>query len=280
MTINKADFYSLRNIRDNFLLISIGYEYLAENVYLAKFGKEIKKSLVHLRDDIKFLKKEFPGKFTAEVNTDVIMKSFDRTVENMLSGKDSVISECKSGKLGENLGDDIKKVTEAIGKIWHQVKGTDVKYTKSDQISGFFGRLNLLSGAVKLISGVFKIVFLALIILLAGFSYLFFTMERESPLLKENKEISAFIQEKKALLKEKEDTKKDAQLRLKSFSSRNLLREDKIAILDLETKIQVYNNEINIIEGQIESEFRQMDENTKKIEKIRAKTFVERLLRI
>jgi hypothetical protein len=59
MTVNKADFYSLRNIRDNFLLISIGYEYLAENVYLAKFGKEIKKSLTILRDDIKFLKKEF-----------------------------------------------------------------------------------------------------------------------------------------------------------------------------------------------------------------------------
>jgi hypothetical protein len=279
MTTNQADFYSLRNIRDNFLLISIGHEYLAENVYLTKFGKEIKKSLAHLRDDIKFLKKEFPGKFTSEVNTDVILKSFDRTAENMLSGGDSVISECKSGKLGESLGTDIKKITEAIEKIWNQVKGTDVKYTKGEQISGFLGRLNLLSGAVKLISGVFKIIFLALIILLAGFSYLFFTMEREAPLLKKNREIMSVIQDKKVLLKEKEDTKKEAQARLKSLSSRSLLREDKIAILDLETKIQVCNNEINIIEGQIESENQQMDENNKRIEKIKAKSFIDRLLR-
>lgn len=279
MTINKADFYSLRAIRDNFLLISIAHEYLAENVYLAKFGKEIKKSLAHLRDDIKFLKKEFPGKFTTEVNTDVILKSFDRTAENMLSGGDSVISECKSGKLAENLGVDIKKVTEAIEKIWNQVKGSDVKYTKSDQISGFFGRLNLLSGAAKLISGVFRIVLVIFVILLAGFSYLFFTMERESPLLKENREITAFIQGKKAILKGKEDTKKDAQVRLKSLGNLGLLREDKIAILDLETKIQVCNNEINIIEGQIESEYRRMDENNKRIEKIRGKSFIDRLIR-
>ncbi|MBN1907098.1 MAG: hypothetical protein JW927_18610 [Deltaproteobacteria bacterium] len=279
MTINKADFYSLRAIRDNSLLISIAHEYLAENVYLIKFGKEIKKSLAHLKDDIKFLKKEFPGKFTTEVNTDVIMKSFDRTAEGMLSGSDSVISECKSGKLGESLGSDIKKVTEAIEKIWNQVKGSDVKYTKSDQISGFFGRLNLLSGAVKFITGVFRVLLLIFVILLAGFSYLFFTMEKESPLLKENREITVFIQDKKVILKGKEDTKKDAQVRLKSLNSRSLLREDKIAILDLETKIQVCNNEINIIEGQIESEYRRMDENNKRIEKIRAKSFIDRLIR-
>ncbi len=279
MTVNKADFYSLRNIRDNFLLISIGYEYLAENVYLAKFGKEIKKSLTILRDDIKFLKKEFPGKFTTEINTDIILKSFDQTAENMLSGGDSVISECKSGKLAESLGADIKKITEAIEKIWNLVKGGDVKYTKTEQISGFFGRLNFLPGVLKLISGAFKIAFLALIILLAAFSYLFITMERESPLLKKNREIMSVIQDKKLLLKEKEDTKKEAQARLKSLSSRSLLREDKIAILDLETKIQVCNNEINIIEGQIESENQQIDENNKMIEKIRAKSFIERLLR-
>jgi ABC-type multidrug transport system fused ATPase/permease subunit len=279
MTINNTDFYSLRNIRDNFLLISIGNEYLAENVYLAKFGKEIKKSLAHLRDDIKFLKKEFPGKFTSEVNTDVIMNSFDRTVEHMLSGKESVISECKSGKLGDSLGSDIKKVTEAIEKIWNQVKGSDIKYTTSDQISGFFGRLNLLSGVSRLITGVFRAALFIFVILLAIFSYLFFTMEKESPLLRENRELMSVIQDKKALLKEKEDTKKDAQLRLKSLNSRSLLREDKIAILDLETKIQVCNNEINIIEGQIESEYQKMDENNKKIEKIRAKSFIDRLLK-
>jgi hypothetical protein len=41
----------------------------------------------------------------------------------------------------------------------------------------------------------------------------------------------------------------------------------------------VCNNEINIIEGQIESENQQIDENNKMIEKIRAKSFIERLLR-
>ncbi len=279
MTVNNADFYSLRNIRDNSLLITIANEYLAENVYLTKFGKEMKKSLASLKDDIKYLKKEFPGKFTTEVNTDVILKSFDKTAENMLSGGDSIISECKSGKLGENLGADIKKITEAIEKIWNQVKGGDVKYTKSEQISGFFGRLNLISGAWRLFTGVFRVVLLIIFILLAGFSFLFFTMEKESSVIKENQKLMTFILEKKAALKELEETKKETQKSLKSLGSRNLLRTDKINILDLETKIQVCNNDINIIEGQIEARNREIDKNNERIEKIRAKSFIDRLFR-
>ncbi|NLA74717.1 MAG: hypothetical protein GX846_04490, partial [Deltaproteobacteria bacterium] len=253
--------------------------YLSENLYISKFGMEIKKALAHLRDDIRFLKKEFPGKFTSEVNTEVILKSFDKTVENMTSGRESIMSDYKSGRLGDNLGADIKRISEAIEKIWNQVKGSDIKYTKTEQISGFLGRLNIFSGAMRLVSGVFKIVFMVLIILLAGFSYLFFTMERESPYLKENRELTAFIQDKKSALNLKEETKKEAQKRLKAIGSNNLLRADKVAILDLETKIQVCNNDINIIEGQIESGYRQMDDNNKKIQEIRSKLFIDRLLK-
>jgi hypothetical protein len=278
MTVNHADFNSLRNIRDNSLLMAIAHEYLAENVYLVKFGKEMKKNLTNLKDDIKYLKKEFPGKFTSEVNTDVILNSFDKTIEDMLSGKDTIISECKAGTLGVTLFADIKKITEAIEKIWHQVKGSDVHYTKAEQLTGFFGRFNLLSRVLKLISGFFRVVLLLLIILSAGFSYLFFTMEKESSVIKENQNLITFVQEKKAALKELEETKKEAQKKLKSIGS-NLLRTEKVAILDLETKIQVCNNDINKIEGQIESRNRQIDKNNERIEKIRAKSFMDRLFR-
>jgi hypothetical protein len=278
MTINHADFYSLRNIRDNSLLLAIAHEYLAENVYLVKFGKELKKSLADLKDDIKFLKKEFPGKFASEVNTDVILSSFDKTVEGILTGSETVLSDCKTGILGVTLFTDIKKITEAIEKIWNQVKGSDVHYTKADQVTGFLGRLNLFSGAVKLISGVFRVILLLFIIIAAGFSFLFFTMEKETSIVKENKKHMIFIQEKKTALKGLEQTKIEVQTRLKSISS-NLLRTDKIAILDLETKIQVCNNDINIIDGQIETINRQIDKNNERIEKIRAKSFMDRLFR-
>jgi hypothetical protein len=278
MTINHADFYSLRNIRDNSLLLAIAHEYLAENVYLAKFGKELKKSLTDLNDDIKFLKKEFPGKFASEVNTDVILSSFDKTVEGILTGSETVLSDCKAGILGVTLFTDIKKITEAIEKIWNQVKGSDVHYTKADQVTGFLGRLNLFSGAIKLISGVLRVILLIFIIIAAGLSFLFFSMEKESSIIKENQKLMTFIQEKKAALKELEQTKIEVQTRLKSINS-NLLRTDKIAILDLETKIQVCNNDMNNIDGQIETINKQIDKNNERIEKIRAKSFMDRLFR-
>ena len=185
MNIDQPDFQSLRNIRNNMLLLSIANEYISQNIYLLKFGTEIKQNLTALKDDIIALKKQFPGKFAQEVNTGNIMNSFETTANEMISGGDEVINKCTSGKLGANLGTDVDKITEAIEKIWHQVKGSDVKYTATDSISGFFDRLNIFSRLVSLFLKIIKISFIILIILAAGFSYLYFTMEKQEPILKE-----------------------------------------------------------------------------------------------
>ncbi|MGD9157392.1 MAG: hypothetical protein PVG39_03205 [Desulfobacteraceae bacterium] len=279
MSIDQPDFQSLRNIRDNMLLLSIANEYISENIYLVKFGTEIKKNLTALKDDIIALKKQFPGKFAQEVNTDNIMNSFETTAKEMLSGGDEIISKCTSGKLGTVLGADVDKITEAIDKIWHQVKGSDVKYTATDSISGFFDRLNIFSSLASLFFKIIKIFFIILIILAAGLSYLYFTMEKEEPILKENREIMAFIEEKKALISELEKKKADAQKDIKARDTSKLLRKDKIAIIDTETKIQELNQEIHLIEGQIGTRKEIMDKNNEKLEELKSKSFLDRLLR-
>jgi hypothetical protein len=275
----QPDFQSLRNIRDNALLLSIANEYISENVFLRKIGSEIKKNLSDLRNDIIALKKQFPGKFAQEVNTEYILTSFESTAQDMLSGNSDIKKNCASGKLGMALSADIRRINEAIEEIWFQVKGSDVKYTVSDSISVFWGRLNILSGLTALFSSVVKVLFIIIILFIAGFSYLYFTMEKEGSILKANREIVSFIEQKKARLNELEKEKVEAQKSIKTYESNKLLRKDKIALIDIETKVQEFNQEIHLIEGQLDASRRTIEKNNEKLKKIREKSFLDRLLK-
>ena len=278
MSTNQPDFQSLRNIRDNSLLLSVANEYLGENIYLAKIGTLLEKNLSVLKDDIRLLKKQFPGKFAVEVNTDKIMDSFDKTAIEMISGGNEVRAECVSGKLGAALSGDINEITDAIEKIWQQVKGSDVKYTKADSISGLFGRLNIFSGILKIFSNVAKILLIVIIIALAGFSYLYLTMEKEQTILDENSKITALIDNEKAQLADLEKKKAEARKRLKSYND-DELRTEKIAILDIESSIQEFNQKIHVIEGRIETRKLDLSANNERRREVKTKTFWERLFK-
>ena len=277
--MNQPDFQSIRNIRDNALLLSIANEYFGEDVYLVKIGDEIKENLSILKDDIKSLKKLFPGKFAVEINTDKIMESFENTAESMLSGGDEIKSDCFSGKLGTSLSEDIIKITEAIDNIWEQVKGSNIKYTAADSLTGFFDRMNIFSAINIVFSIVTKVLLIIFIVALAGFFYLFVTMEKEETVLKENRKITAFIEDTKTRLEDLEKKKAEAQESLKSHDDGELLRKDRIAILDIETRIQAINQEIHVIEGEIETRKKSLAKNNERIEQIKDKSFLDRLLK-
>lgn len=279
MSVNQPNFQSLRNIRDNAMLLSIANEYLAENVYILKIGSEIKKNLNVLNDDIKSLKKQFPGKFTVEINTEKVMSSFEKSARDMISCSDEIKADFASGRLGAAFAGDINRITEDIEKIWQQVKGKDIKYTKTDSINSIISRLNIFPGIFRLFSGIARILLIFFLIALAGFSYLYFTMEKEESIIEENREITASIEAKRAHLSDLEKKKAEAQKSLKEHDDGQMLRKDKIAIIDLETHIQQYNQEIHLVEGQIEARKRSLDKNNKRLANVKGKSFLDRLLK-
>ncbi len=279
MSQNQPDFQSLKVIRDNATLLSVGNEFLGRNIFLQKIGNEITESASVLKDDIKTLKKQFPGKFATEVDTDKVMSDFDDIAQKMLSCDDEIKSSCESGELGKKLCSNVKEITESIGKIWIQVKGSEIKYKKADSISIFFDRLNIVSNTASLFIKITKMLVLLLVILASVFCYLYFTMEKEDKILNENMAISEFIVIKKAELKKAETGKNDVQKTLDSYNVKEPMREDKIAVIDLETKIQQYNQEIHVLEGLIEIRENELAENNKKLKTLREKTFTERLFK-
>lgn len=279
MGMNQPDFESLRIIRDNTSLLVIANEYLGEDIFLTKIGSSIEENVQILKDDIKSLKKQFPGKFLTEVNTENIIQSFEKTTESMLSSNNEIREDCSTGKLGITLNSDVAKITNAIEKIWIQVRGTDVEYTKRDSIGSFLSRINIFSGTWGILLGVGKILVACVLIVMIAFPFLFFTMEKDKTYLKENNESMGFIKEQNVLISEIEKKKAESQKNISVHDRKVLSRKDRISIINLETKIQQFNEEIYRIEGLIETRELAISKNNERLNILKEKSFLERLLR-
>ena len=187
-------------IRDKALLLVMANEYLCEEVFLTKMGKDIEKNISRLRDDISSLKKEYPGKFTVEIKTDDILDNMNNTAQSLIKPGGDVKDNCHSGKLGRELESSVKSIAEAVNQIRMQVTGSQVTYTKKDSMINMFDGLKGIGRSLGTTLGLAVKVLLCLIIIaMLAFGYLYFTMEKESTLLKN-------IATSQDNIKEKQDT--------------------------------------------------------------------------
>ncbi len=97
---------ALSEIRKDSLLLSIAREYLCEDIFLIKIGKDIELNILRLKDDIISLKKKFPGKFATEVETDSILEKINATALALIEPGIEIKENCRSGELGRKLESD------------------------------------------------------------------------------------------------------------------------------------------------------------------------------
>ena len=101
-------FTSLDDIRDQVYLLSIGNAYLCDEPVLKKIGIAIDSRLDELREEILSLKKQFPGKFESEVDTEGILQELRDAAQQLQKADDSCEGKSNVGALGENLGKTVK----------------------------------------------------------------------------------------------------------------------------------------------------------------------------
>lgn len=279
METNNVEFQSLSGIKNNALLLVLAKEYIVEDLFLEKMGADITRNVDSLRKDIKALKKEYPGKFVTEINTEDIVKKLDKSASLLLSHDDRVKEDCMSGKFGSALESYVREAKDAIRRIEVQVRGSDVKYTRKDSLSGALESSGIISGFGSFMLLLMKLA-AGLVIIAAGvFAYLYITMEKESGLVRENEANRAFIEEKAVLLKEMEQKKNELTDNERNHDNTELTKEARIELLDLGVEIQQINQDIHQIEGEIEAKKESISDNNRKIDKIREKSFIDRLLK-
>lgn len=271
---------ALSEIRKDSLLLSIAREYLCEDIFLNKIGKDIELNILRLKDDIISLKKKFPGKFATEVETDGILEKINAIALALIEPGIEIKENFRSGELGRKLESDRRSIADAVNLIRIQVQGRDVSYTRKEAILNLFSGLKDAGSSVGkvLILGI-KILFCFLLIAAAAFLYLYYTMENEGALLKEIETSRAVISERQSSLSQMELRKEEISQEIKSLKKKDMLRGEKIAIMDLEVEMQKINQDRNSFEAEIIAREKEITDKLKKIEKIKKTPFIKKLLR-
>jgi len=130
-----------------------------------------------------------------------------------------------------------------------------------------------------LVSNTGRIMLAVILVAIFCFGYLFMTMESEDILLKGIKDDRASIEKQKDTLGRQRKEYKEIREKIKSLEKKKTGRADKIRLLELSMEERKIKDLIDKTMLSIETKEKQIAENRKKIEEIRKKSFLQKLLR-
>ena len=283
---SKSTFNSLHGIRDNALLLSLGRNYLCKEPFLKKLGHVVDLQLKQLKEDIVTLKKKFPGRFLQgqEVDTDGIVNELSRIAERLQNPDKKIQKRCEVGDLGRELEEGVDTMALAIDEIWDQVEGRGITYSVKDSAADFFGGIkssigSFVKSVVKTVVLFFKILFLIASVLVLIFLALYMTMETEEKYIKNINKIDAMILPQKELIAECDREIAEVFKQVNAIREGEETRQSLMAVMDLNVKIHDLRDKRQEAEVKINLYENDRTDNEEKIELVRKKTFLERLLR-
>ena len=282
MNNDKYNTSALSALKDNVLLLTMANDHLGDEKFLIKIGNNISQAVEFLNRDISSLKKEYPGKFMNDVDTDSILQKIDNAAQRMLRPDKETMENHSSGTLGREMESYVISIKKAINLIRSKVQGTDFdkagkKGYGRDILMPIKGMFHYAGNVI-----IFSVKILACIMVLAAsiFSYLFFTMEKETPFLNEIQASQALIQQKKQLIPDLEHQRQDLNDKRNKMKIDSLMtRDEKVAALDVEMKIKKIDTTLNQIAIEITVHEKKITDNQEKLDALRKKSFIQRLLK-
>lgn len=275
---------AIKAIHNVAIMLTGASEYVCEAGILKRLSGEIEAYLERLETDMASLKKEFPGKFPKTLSPDSSLSRI-RDVATMLKADDADIeAKCRSGHLGNELTTGTVELRGILRDTLDTLGGKVARYTFTDRIADYSGRTKsflspFASFTAKVASYTAKVVLGIILVAISCFVYLFLTMESEDALLSSVKNDVAFVEEQKDVLKRKRGEYREITDNIKTLQGKELLRERKIELLNLSKRERKIKELIDTTLISIENKEREIAEKNKKIEEIRGKSFLQKLLR-
>jgi hypothetical protein len=269
----------LIELRNNALLLTIGNEHLKEDVFLAKIGNSISRSVEVLEKDITALKKEYPGKFMNEVDTDSILEKIDSIAQRLLNPSKETRNEHASGQLGREVEAYTGSIARAVDDMRMKIKGSPADHAGGGPAGNIIVKVkDIFLSAGGLLNWGLKILGCIIVMLATVFCYFYFTMEKDTKFLNEIVSSQASLKEKKVLLPKLQKEKQGLEDKRKAWD-REMTREERLSSLDLELKIKKVDSNIDQVEAEISVYEQKLKENQDKLEALRKKPFMTRLLK-
>jgi len=268
---------ALQNIA---IMLTGATEAVCEGRILKRFSGEIEANLKRLETDIASLKKKFPGKFPETLKPDSSLSKI-RDIATVL-GEDNTDVEvkCRKGDLGNELTTRVLELKGIVRNIRDTLGGKASGYTSTDRV-GDYGRKvkSSLLDLSPLVSNAGRIIIAVILVAIFSFVYLFLTMESEDILLKGIRDDRASMEKQKDTLGRQRKEYKEIREEIKSLEKKKIGRHDKIQLLDLSIKERKIKDLMEKTLLSIETREKEIAEKRKKIEEIRKKSFLQKLLR-
>ena len=274
---------NLNELKDTAAMLTMAGEYLCEEVSLKKIGSIIEKNREVLQNHVEDLRRQFVGRKDREdeppVNDDLEQISH---MASLLQKADSHTKQkFVAGEYGDELGAKIISLTQGINALKEKSEVEEViTYTKTESALGMFDRMKFITGAIAaLLKFTFKIAALLILICLILFLYLFFTMEKEEGLSMKIRQDTAFLSSREADLYRIGEEIRAIQAEIKRIKKvRDRSSQLKIGLMDLNLKVYKLTEEREKAEQEISNRERDRAVSRIKLEEIKQKTFMERLL--
>jgi len=268
----------MREVRDRVLLLSLGNAYLCEPSFLRKIGGELEFALTVLDDEISKFKKKFPGRFAQEIDTDSILKGMRDVVLKIKSSDKKVQEQCTVGRLGRDLENRLKTLSEAVDEIRRKVEGGPQAYTGKEAVAG------ALSQATKAVPGglgiLFKVLGAAVILAAGAFLFLFVTMEKQGGIEAAIGQAQAEIQVLEGKLGEIQERMRPVEKEMNALAGKTFDRKSKVKWLELQVELNKMEDEAKVVEGDLALKRMALAEEQEKLAALQGRSFIERLLRL
>jgi len=271
----------LNDIKDMAVMLDIATEYLCEEPFLKKIGSGIVKSIGALEDLVEDVKKQYVGKPVGEIDLSKQIKPITQFAERLQSVDKNIRSNCMQGRLGKELAQKIFPLSDGFNAYRDRLEGKSVAYTAGDSVSGLVGKLELTGSSIvtgfKLIT---KICFVVVLVCLIACPFLYVTMEKEGAILKRIGEARTGIDQKKSHLSKIEADYKKTQREIGAIQLEDLGRREIVDLIDFNLKAYKFSEEIQGALIDIKIKEKALEDEHKRLEELRRRSFIRRLFRL
>ena len=271
---------AIKDIHNIGIMLSGASEYVCEKEVLERFSRYLQAYHKRLESDITSLKKEYPGKFPETPELDNSLSRITDIVAALEQDKKAIETKCRGGSFGHELNTQVAELKSGVRDIWETVAGKVSGYSITDRLSG---------GGETVTSALYnispfgpiprKIIIAVLVIAAVVFGYLFFTMESEDELVKGIKSDLAHLETERQALTVKQREYEDIQAQIKVLDKVDLNRKDKIKLLSLTVEEGKLRESIEKTTVAVDKWERELKDKNKKLEELRKKPFLQKLLK-
>jgi len=271
---------AIQDIHNIGIMLSGASEYVCEEGVLERFSRYLQAYHKRLESDITSLKKEYPGKFPETPELDNSLSRIKDISATLEQNKKGIGTKCRTGSFGHELNTQVAELKSAVQDVWETVTGKVSGYSITDRLAG---KGETVTSTLYNISPFGpiprRIIISALVIAAAVFCYLFFTMESEDELVQGIKADLTYLEKERQTLKGKQQDYNNIQAEIKVLDKTDLNRQDKIKLLSLtveEGKLRQFIEKVTVA---VEERERDLEQKNKKLDALRKKPFLQKLLK-